>query len=349
MSSSNFPIERFQHLTINPEMSPTSEEVRARALEIRDVLSSFERDEFPFEYRTEIFMNLDRPLVSRPQQQSEWTIQEDFSGTMLQWASYDDQAYNVIKRIQPTAMLARCFHEKLSRRFDEIFLNYDELAGSGLAPQQALEEVKKLAEDFHTIALAVQDDRRYRAQGQQETARRSLAALVGVCNRNTNIAAVPPSTQRSRRSATASTTSPDNVNFLNVTTNIQREDESGVFLMLEVLGYYPAEIMAPMYSNLQSLSDLLRSHGAPTIYIARADLLAQRAADHIPELSPTTPTSASAGIGVSGAKPSTTAPTVARESSSEVEAEPSSKPGTKRQAAQQGGPKKGRKKPTRGS
>jgi hypothetical protein len=138
-------------------MNPTAEEIRLRVLTIKDILSSFDRHEFPSEFKSDISANLDRPPNSR-QQQSEWTIQSDLTGTLLQWAVYDDQAYDFLQRIQPPVLLARCFHEKLSRRFGNIFETYDALAETSSVTQNSLDELETLADKVHDIALAVQED-----------------------------------------------------------------------------------------------------------------------------------------------------------------------------------------------
>lgn len=276
------PLNQFESLTIDPEMSLTSAQIRSRAVNIRDILSSFDRDVLPSEFKPQIFDELDRPSQARPPV-SQWTIQEDLSGTLLQWGVYNEETWEVLIQLQSPSTLARCFYEKLRRRFDHLFDEYDQLAEEPVGTTRA--NVERVARGFRDVVKAVSEDRSYRELGHEAIARRLLEAMIGICQRHVDIvstAQTPVTPRRGTRRSTSTTEGPSNLYEALIKT--EASDQAQGLFMLDVLETFSGQVFQNLETECSKLASLLDVNNAAAEYTYRIGRLPSRSLSTAPPL-----------------------------------------------------------------
>lgn len=276
------------HRPLGSQMAPTSEEVAERAVELQDIISSFDNRDFPSEFRLPIIQNIDRPSNLRLRSE-EWTVAGDLPGSLLYWGAYDDKTWEVLNRIQDPAMRARAFYEKLYRRFTECFERYDAIdePSTGTALRAEIDEV---ADELRYICEAVRKDRERRVQGEFETLEVVLGAFSKVCQRCDNKLPAAPSSQSppgTRRSARLSQTD-FGTSLYEVLIRNPSSSVKGDKFMLAALESFSSGALKHFEDSLVGLNGNLHELGAPQDYVTRFEGLQEKANEIAP---PTTPTS----------------------------------------------------------
>jgi hypothetical protein len=177
--------------------SPISD-VRSRAIEARDILSSFDRDKLPQEILGEgLFENIE------PYRRSEdRTRIDDLLGSLFQHAAHDDAFFRELCKMQSESTRLRLFYEKVSRRLKQAFARYDELflrvqnAWRALTTEEE-QEFNKIPTTIQYLVEAVNEDLRHRQSesAYQQATRITIEALEGVCRRHDDVSRVTRSHQ----------------------------------------------------------------------------------------------------------------------------------------------------------
>jgi hypothetical protein len=161
--------------------------LQARAIQIRDILSTFSRDNFPSEHvRPNLFDQialLDEPIAI------EGCIKEDLVSTIFSLAVNNWAQYSILRHILPEKVCAQYFHQKLRRRIDaqiEVYDALDAAARSVNPPDQdhIQTQVDTIAAKLNDITEIIQDDRAHRRQGEVETATHLVYMMQEICRRN---------------------------------------------------------------------------------------------------------------------------------------------------------------------
>jgi len=169
--------------------SPISD-VRSRAIEARDILSSFDRDKLPQEILGEgLFENIE------PYRRSEdRTRIDDLLGSLFQHAAHDEAFFRELCKMQSESTRLRLFYEKVSRRLQQAFTRYDELHVQVQNAWRALttdeeQEINKVPATIQYLVEAVNQDLRHRQSesAYQQATRITIEALDGVCRRHEEV------------------------------------------------------------------------------------------------------------------------------------------------------------------
>lgn len=298
-------------------MAPTEEELKYRAAELRDILSSFDAHELPIEFQEPIFKNITgrRPPRLRLQQ-TDWTIPGNLQGTLLQWGAYNDQGWSFLSEIQSADSRAIAFSEKLHRRFEDCFDEYDELVKASLTAAVAKERLYQISQKLNILAAAIYEDRQRRELREVDTLKVALRALATVCDRTEVIVptGAPEPSRRSRRTASLGDAS------LSLFAAVIRQPSSTSHpFLLEALELFSGAALKACLTELISVNGQLNHNAAGDAYIQRFEALQQKANDESLSAAPNTP----------GAGPSTDAAAYAPAGHNRgLEADP--KPGSKR-------------------
>ncbi len=288
----SIPTDQFAQLTLesplqssDTEMAP-AEEVKARALQLQDILSSFDETELPSEFRANTLSNIYQHMESPSGLGRNHTIPGDLHGTLLQHGSYDDDFWAPLSKLYTPEDCARLLYEKLDRRFAACFEAYDEACdrlADDPAPAATIKaSLQPILNDLVRLSVALRTDRERRPhiKGQAvpleaETLDRPLWALRQVCQRAEPV--VPLIAESSRRSTRRTTPAKgDNLSLFGML--VRRADFDEPFL-LQALENFSGTALKQRLEALTALSRLLRSTGAPEFYIARFEALQDRAND----------------------------------------------------------------------
>ncbi|KAK5952664.1 hypothetical protein OHC33_006256 [Knufia fluminis] len=285
------PTDQFAQLTLesplrssDTEMAP-AEEIRARALHLQDILSSFEETELPSEYQANIFNNIDQHMEEPAGLGSNHTIQGNLGGTLLQLGAYDDEAWAWMStKLQSSDLRAQLYNEKVRRRFNSCFDAYDSLIDNRPTAATVKESLQPIISDFVKLSDGLSKDviRRLSMDGQPplfetQTLTGLLSALRKVCQSSEAIA--PPVAESSRRSTRR--TAPANSDNLSLFGILIRQADKDSPFLLEALEQFSGPSIKQCLEPLNALAALLKSSKAPEFYIARFEALKDKASDDV--------------------------------------------------------------------
>ncbi|RMZ80766.1 hypothetical protein DV738_g2668, partial [Chaetothyriales sp. CBS 135597] len=156
------------------------EETNRRKSTARDFVSSFHRDKLPSEISPDAFLSIDAEQGRRSP--SEWTIAGDLEGTLITWATHHETVFELLEMLQSPEQRATAFWEKLPRRLDTEFTQYDD---GLLGAEQTAKNLSLLVQEFEQDTRASNEllSSRDNLPGLFMNAHKAfIDALKGVCN-----------------------------------------------------------------------------------------------------------------------------------------------------------------------
>jgi hypothetical protein len=163
--------------TISESGSGTS-----RKLEVQDILSAFEENLLPADYRQDIF---DKISNTREDPQN-CVEQMDLQGTIFRLAVSDDAVYESLRKAMPAGLRANIFFEKLRKGMNDVLRVLDEYARFGTRRPDDLQvqpvEISVIAEELRDCVRKVHANVQIRSPyGQRYAARPVIALLEDIC------------------------------------------------------------------------------------------------------------------------------------------------------------------------
>lgn len=172
----------------NEPVSVNTAVLKSRALQIRDLLSTFSRHNFPSEH---IDLNIFNRIafLEGPKAIEDCIEQEDLVSTIFLLAVNNWAQYRILRRVLPEDLCAQHFQQKLQRRINaqiQAFDGLDIAARSDEIPDrdQIHSQVGIIAAELNHITMIIEEDRAYRRQGEVETAAHLVHMMQAVCHRN---------------------------------------------------------------------------------------------------------------------------------------------------------------------
>ncbi|KAK7885656.1 hypothetical protein LTR67_010007 [Exophiala xenobiotica] len=177
----------------DPYMAFSETTLQERKHEIWDIISSFDRFLFAAEYRLEIWEQITEHQHGRPL--SDLTISEDLTGTLLQAACHDLEIWNGLNRLYTPPKRAKLFTEKLKRRFEGLFNDYETLtrAGEHEPGRTRLPGLEEIFQDFRRFAAIACNDLKLRLEGRASTLIILLDVLKRICQNASGLQSMPQS------------------------------------------------------------------------------------------------------------------------------------------------------------
>ncbi|KIW90037.1 uncharacterized protein Z519_09467 [Cladophialophora bantiana CBS 173.52] len=178
--------------SLPPDTNFNSTSLDQRKRDVRDILSSFDVNDLPSEYCSDICIRITNEQSTRPN--SEWTVFGDLRATMLTWGVHDSDGWTFINKWIPKKIRAQLFCEKLQRRFQREFDGYDKIANSinepeaqSQSPAHVSSRIAQAAGKINSLVAEALLDLDFRSVGQKHTARVLLEAIEEICMRSRNI------------------------------------------------------------------------------------------------------------------------------------------------------------------
>lgn len=137
--------------------NPSTEEtppvsLKDRALQVRDILSSFTRSILPSDHLNQEFSTIDRSRTAE-----ECNVPLDLEATIFRLAVNDPAVHDALSRTQPPAACAEIFYSKLRRHMAESMTNLDNYLRYG-PPDASNSHPSQLAESSaHFLAATARD------------------------------------------------------------------------------------------------------------------------------------------------------------------------------------------------
>jgi hypothetical protein len=217
--------------------------LQQRAFEIRDILSTFDRVEFPTEYIDEdTYRRIG--ILEEPKPLEDCIVKEDLKNTMFQLAVNCSIVYWIFRQLLPEELCAQYYAQKFNRRvksqfdlFDKISTDHEE----GADPAGDVEEeVDQIATELRRIVDNARVDREQRRHGGSMMAANLVDMLTDICARNERVSL-----------------------FQALIRNpITTEPKFG----LDALGALPKATIVEQSSGLDNVKRLLIENGAPPDY-----------------------------------------------------------------------------------
>lgn len=162
--------------------------LRNRAVQIRDILSTFSRNNFPSEHvQASLFDRIAH--LDEPKAIEDCIEKEDLVSTIFLLAVNNWAQYNILRHILPEEVCAQHFQQKLRRRITAQIEAYDVLdaAARSVNPpdrDHIQTQVDIIAAELNLVTKIIRDDRAHRRQGEVETATHLVYMMQAVCRRN---------------------------------------------------------------------------------------------------------------------------------------------------------------------
>jgi hypothetical protein len=159
-----------------------------RAVQIRDILSTFSRNNFPSEHvQANLFNRI--ALLEEPKAIEDCIEKEDLVWTIFSLAVNNWAQYNILRHILPEERCAQLFEQKLQRRINAQIEAYDvlDLAARSVNPpdrDHIQTQVGIIAAELKYITTIIQEDRAHRRQGEVKTVTHLVDMMQAVCHRN---------------------------------------------------------------------------------------------------------------------------------------------------------------------
>ncbi|KAF7509715.1 hypothetical protein GJ744_007586 [Endocarpon pusillum] len=157
--------------------------IMSRAYRTRDILSTFEADVLPSEFRPDIF-----ETISHVRSPAECMIQLDLEGTIFRLAVNDHAIYRSLSRAQPVQARAVDFFQKVTKRVRITLLAFDEYAKNGTSsahlpvPHPSVKDLGGRLQEY--VDLIKDEVRERHPHGGERAAECLIFLLREVCNRN---------------------------------------------------------------------------------------------------------------------------------------------------------------------
>jgi hypothetical protein len=233
------------------------DEFNLRKITIQDIMSSFDREALPSEYRAELFTSLVREQRQRP---TEWTITGDLIGTLIQWGVHDEDFAQNLNRMQPEATRSRLFHEKVARRLEGELESYRDIVDDrGDGRIDIRHEVHNVSENLRRIVEESRD--RQIKEGRAVRTGLFVDVLKDICERyNLDLSGV---SQRTRRSSG----SQNEISLFHMLL-MEARAEQGFFMLglLDWLADDHREVLMPHRNTLEQIGSRLTTLDTPTPY-----------------------------------------------------------------------------------
>lgn len=172
---------RAESPTSSTEMSPSP--MMSRAYKTRDILSTFDPEKLPKEFRPDIFER-----ISHPRTPAECLRPSDLEGTIFQLAVNDHAVYQSLSKAQPVQARAVNVFQKVAKQIRISFVAFDDYAQHGTlsrvipGPHHSIKDLGSRLEDLVKVIRA--EERERDPYGGERAAECLLYLLREVCNRN---------------------------------------------------------------------------------------------------------------------------------------------------------------------
>lgn len=295
------PTDRFANLSITSDEIPMAlpeDVVKERAAELRDIFCTFDLYKLPSEFETRTFNNIvvERPSPLRLKQEG-YTISGNIYGSIIQWGAYDEDAYLVLRKFQSSNAVAKYISETIERRFDECFVEYDDLRGYSNS-DEIRDNVYRIAGLLERLSTAIYKDRQRRETGEVATLRKVLDGLANLCERAESIlpvGAAEPARRSSRRTASLGDVGPSLFAAV-VKQPMPGSDLAEDPFLLNALEIFSGMALQAHLRRLVYINGLLHRNSAPAAYIQRFEALQQKA-NEARERAPALPSGSGSGGG----------------------------------------------------
>lgn len=241
-------------------MATTDEGFEQRKMAVQDILSSFDREVLPSEFRVDLIGGVDKQQGQRPS--SEWTIPGDLMGSLLQWGIQDTPCYEFLERLQPTSARSRLFHEKVSRRLAGEFEKYKDLENdrSGSAAD-IRQEVRQIASSIRAIVEASWE--RQLMEDKAVPPVTFIKALGDVCENHLDLAGAGMRTRRTSSSQSEASL------FSMLVGDTETDNEPFLLGLLDWIANKFVELLVPHRNTLEYIGGRLATLNAPQEYRTR--------------------------------------------------------------------------------
>lgn len=252
----------------NEPASVNTAVLKSRALQMRDILSTFSRHNFPSEHiEPNIFNRI--AFLEGPKAIEDCVEQEDLVSTIFLLAVNNWAQFRILRHVLPEELCAQHFQQKLQRRINapiQAFDVLDDAARSANPPDrdQLQSQVGIIAAELNHITWIVEDDRTYRRQGEIETATHLVSLMQAVCRRNYS----PGYRSASRQSLNGH----HNSNLFQILfgNSSGREARFG----LDALKAFSTDAIREQHEELQGVRNLLIHNNTSQNYIREFDEIA---------------------------------------------------------------------------
>ena len=221
----------------------------ARALRVRDILSTFDRNEFPLDHISEAVCRR-VAFLEDPKAIADCLEQGDLKLTVFQLAVNNTAQYDIFCQLLSEDRCAQFFEQKLRRRIEAQIAAFDVLAKAdvddlSVSEQSQLQgQIDGIAFELSNIVQAARLDRKRHLQGEREKAKHLVSMLRQVCHRSELFQAL-----------------------------IGNGSSVGPGFTLDALRALSNEAVAEQRDELANVRALLAEQGAPNQYLTQLDEL----------------------------------------------------------------------------
>jgi len=261
------PTKQFSKLSLPDDMRFAASSLSQRKKRIRGILASFDRDEIPSTYRTDIFSSIDEEQARRPS--SEWIIGDDLEGSLMQRGCHDAATWVVLNELEPADVRMRKFGQKIHRLFRAALQKYDQEVPLERDKTDRRALVEEISQTMRTLSRAARSDLEEVSEGLNNLAQALLSALGAVCERNMD-SVRRHGTTRTRRSSGGEL---EISLYHHLIHGARSNDPVFILPALEAI-----KMLAPatfrttgMRNSLRQISGTLLANGAPKTYRDRLD------------------------------------------------------------------------------
>lgn len=217
---------------------------------MRDILSTFDRNEFPLDHISEAVCTR-VAFFEEPKAIADCLEQGDLKLTVFEMAVNNLAQYDILCQLLSEDRCAQFFEQKLRRRIETQIATFDTLAkvdADGLSASernQLQSQIDGIAFELGNIVQAAKSDRKRHLQGEREKAKHLVSLLREVCCRSRLFQALI---------GNASSVAPG--------------------FGLDALGVLSNEAVVDQSDELADVRALLVQQGAPNQYLTQFDELA---------------------------------------------------------------------------
>lgn len=158
----------------------------ARALRVRDILSTFDRNEFPLHHISEEVCRR-VAFLEEPKAIADCLEQGDLKLTVFELAVNNSAQYDIFCQLLSEDRCAQFFEQKLRRRIEAQIAAFDMLAkpdADVLSASELQSRIDEIAFELSNIVQVATLDRKRHLQGEREKAKHLVSLLREVCCRS---------------------------------------------------------------------------------------------------------------------------------------------------------------------
>jgi hypothetical protein len=157
--------------------------IMSRACKTRDILSTFDPDQLPNDFREDIFER-----IGHPRTPADCLKPLDLEGTIFQLAVNDHAVYKSLSKAQPVQARAIGLFQKVTKKIRATLRAFDDYANNGTPSGNLLgsrPSVKSLGARLRDFVKLIRDEAQQRQPyGGERAAECLIFLLKEVCNRN---------------------------------------------------------------------------------------------------------------------------------------------------------------------